>query len=268
MSDRIQRSVYYYELLAKKHAASGLGEHQGRVYGELAALVGECSTLEEIQQKMRDRGYLEKPAQALYLDKMAAHKKAAETNDFPEIARIYQQKFDEVQADPAAAFVTGWEQEVGLELNRIGNIVDALNEICSAFLRYQGTHPADDEHRKAAARIQEYAGVIEKNGATFDAVAEQPYFRRHSPLDDARHAQTLTGVREILSGDPKAGAAEAQAKINERTQAALKIIEAKTSELKGLGKAFQERSGRSVWLSIAPEHTAGPYAREAFYEED
>ncbi|MEQ9365535.1 MAG: hypothetical protein RIF32_14915, partial [Leptospirales bacterium] len=241
MSDRIQRSVHYYRLLANKHAGTGLGENQARVYAELAELVGRCSTLEEIQQRMREQGYLEKPAQALYLDKLAAHKKAAEENDFPSVAQIYQTKFETVRADPRAAFTAGWEQEVARELNRIGDIVGALNEIFAAYLRYQGAHPADDARKKAARSILENAAVIQQNGASFEAVVDQAYFRRHSPLDDARYTKARDAIRKILAGDHGAADAADDDVIAQRTEAALKILKPQTSELKKIGRDFQDR---------------------------
>ncbi len=268
MSDKIARSVYYYELLAKKYDTDGIGEHQARVYGELAALVGECSSLEEIQERMRAQGYLEKPGQALYLDKLAAHVRAAEDNGLPELARIYQKKFDDIQKDPAAAFVTGWEQEAAGELNRVGNIVGALTDIFAAHLRYRGTHPADDAHARAVDAMHTAARVIQDNGTDFATVVDHPYFRKHSPLDDARYERARDEILAVLAGnaDAQEQAADRE-QIVKRTQTAVTILESKTDELKEIGREFDQHSGRAVWLNIAPESEPGPYQREAFYTE-
>ena len=262
MADKIERSAYYYELQHKKHAASGRGPNQARVYGELVELVRSCSSLEEIQNKMRAGGYFESPGQALYLDKMLALRDAARDNGLESIALLYQKRHDEVAADYQKAFVTGFEQDIQKEFNRIGNIVSSINEMIAAYLRVLGLHPADGEHGKALAVLAREAESIKKNGGDFSRNARDPYFRKHSPLSDENYEKAIAGIEAIQAGAKQPGD---QAEISGRTKAALEVIKPRVEELKELGHEFNSRCDRSAFLSIAPEDAPGPYERTEIY---
>ncbi len=272
-SDKIARSVHYYELLARKHGENpeGLGEHQARVHTELAELVSQCTSLAEIQERMRAQGYLEKPAQALLLDSLAAHRRAAEEHGpaFTEIVRLYAEHAAAVAENYQTAHAGGPEQQIARELNRIGNVVGALGDMFAAHLRARGTHPDDMAHTQALAQIRAGAATIQSNGESFDATVDDPYFRRHSPLSDAAYAAARDGIRSVLSaGDSSSPAPTPDAPcIETRVRAALEAVEPRVDELKQLGLELDRRSGRAVWLSVAPPDEPGPYLRESFYEE-
>jgi hypothetical protein len=172
MRDKIEESVRYYQMLADKHEASGRGPHQARVYRELTALVGQCSSLQEIQDRMRAGGFYESPGQALMLDKLSAHRDAALKLGFDRKAAIYQRRIDAVAADPAAAWTTGWEQEVAAEDHRIAQVVDALNDAMSGYFELRCASCASQD--EPIGKIRDAVRRMQAHGETLDAVTSNP----------------------------------------------------------------------------------------------
>ncbi len=265
MADKIQRSVYYYELLAQKHTESGLAPNQAQVYSDLAKLVGECASYEEIQSRMKAEGYWEKPAQALYLDKMHAREKAARefAPTLDGAADLYRAQHDRVAADYQAAYVTGWDQDVAKELNRVGDIVGALDEMLALVLQLRGLFPADPGHAKAVQRLRDLARRIEGAGSSFAEAVGQDYFRKHSVLGDEQYAAAVRDIQDVLAADPDRTAAEAE--LQERSRAALEVVKSRAEDLKQMGREFEGRCTRTVYLAWAPEKEPGEYDRKEFY---
>jgi hypothetical protein len=260
MNDKVDQSAAYYELLARKHEQSGRGPNQARVYRELVALVRQCSSLEEIQSRMKAGGYYESPAQALVLDKLLAHRDAAAELGFHRLAAIYQQQHDAVAADYRAAWNTGWEQQAKQELHRIGNVVGAFNDLMSGYYGYRCSQVLS--WGESIEAIRAAARAIEAAGETVDGVVGNPYYRRHCPLDDDRYQAAVATIRWLLTSDPDPAAAEADWRA--RTQA---VVDAgDESRLRQLQQQYEAGQRRSVNLCVAPDDQPGPYTREPFYE--
>jgi len=260
MSTKIDESVGYYSLLADKHAASGRGKIQQRVYSELVALVGQCSTYEEIQERMKTGGYYESPGQALFMDKMLAHRDAALELRFLALAQIYQQKHDEVAASSRAMHVPGWEQEVARELARIGKVVHAFNDLMSAYYEFHCAYFG--AQGEPLAKLRSAAQEMLDLGESFETVVTTPYYRRHSPLAEDKYQQALVTMRELLQQTPDYSALEADFRARHEALVA-------NSDPSALLQALQEyeaRKRRSVNLCVAPDEAPGEYTYERFFE--
>lgn len=260
MSNEIEQSVQYYELLARKHEASGRGPNQARVYRELVALVQQCSSYAEIQSRMKAGGYYESPAQALMMDKLLAHRDAATQLGFHRLAAVYQRRHDAVAADYAAAWVTGWENEAVSELGGIGNVVGAFRDLLVAYYEFRCAHVLAQaeplEKMRAAVR------AMEVNGETFEAVVGNSYYRLHCPLADDKYQEALAFIRLVLT-IPQVHAA-ARAELDSRAKAV--IDGADEQKLQQLRQQNEARQRRSVNLCVAPKDSPGPYVYEPFFE--
>ena len=260
MSTKIDESVGYYSLLADKHAASGRGKNQERVYRELAALVGQCSTYEETQARMKAGGYYESPGQALFMDKMLAHRDAALQLRFLALAQIYQRKHDEVAANARAMHVPGWEQEVGRELGRIAKVVDAFHELMSAYYEFHCAYFG--ARAEPLARLRSAAQKMVDQGESFEAVVASPYYRKHSPLADDKYQQALVTIRELLSRAPDYAALEAEF----RARREALVASSDPSALLQARQQYEARQRRSANLCVAPDEAPGQYTYERFFE--
>ena len=259
--NKVEESARYYQMMAARHEASGRAPNQARVYGELAALVGQCSSLEEIQSGMQAGGYYQSPAQALVLDKMLALRDAARDVGFTVLAGVYQRRHDEVAADYNRAFTTGWEQEAQRELNRIGNNVAAFNELMSAYFEFRCCHPSGQD--KPLEKLRNAVATLETNGESFESVVANPYYRWHSAYSDQVYNSAVHVIRQVLAAPPDTTAAMAD--IATRAKSVQDAGDEKA--LTEAEKAYQATQRRSAYLCVAPDDAPGPYTYEHFYED-
>lgn len=255
--NKIERSQEYYQLLIDKFEKSGRSPRQKQVYEEIKALVGTCSSLEEIQSKMKEQGYYEKPGQALFLDKMASLRDAAKDNDFPEVAETYQQKFSEVEQDYSQAFATGYEQEVSRKLHKRGQIVGAINELFQLYLQFLARNdyesPGDLEQKvnKVAHEMHGYSSSMEE-------ALDTKYYRDHVGLSDAEYENFKSWALGIKSKgaasfyDPNS--------CEEEFNAIWSTIKQHKDKIKEIGKSEGARSKRKVYMALPPQHEGGDYS--------
>jgi hypothetical protein len=266
MSDpKIARSAEYYQLLIERCEKTGLSPRQAEVYREIKQLVLECSGLEEIQQRMKTEGFHEKPGQALYLDKMQALRKAAEDNGLPELARIYQERHDEVKADYAQAYQTGYEQRVAAFLSRQGTILGAFHEIFLNYLYAQTESVYSLLGENSRHRIREHLDKLTALGTDFARTAADPYFRAHIGLSDEAYAAFIAAAPTLAAspaGDPAALEA-----IETEFQGLWAILKEKKSEIQAIGRAEEARSKRAVCLAVPPAAASGCYEFSAHEQE-
>jgi hypothetical protein len=260
MTSEIEQSARYYELLARKHEASGRGPNQARVYRELVALVKQCASYEEIQARMKTGGYYESPGQALMLDKLLAHRDAATQLGFHRLAAVYQRRHDAVAADYRAAWTTGWDEEAKVELNRIGNVVAAFREVLLAYYELRCAH--FEGQAEPLQKMRAAVGAMEANGEAFEAVVADSYYRLHCPLADDEYQQALEFIRYVLTHPLDHAAAKAD--FDARTRALIEGGDA--NELGRLRQHDEARQRRSVNLCVAPDVDPGPYVYEPFFE--
>lgn len=261
MTDKIQRSVDYYNLLAVKHERSGRGPEQLKVHRELAALVAQCSALEEIQERMKAEGYLEKPAKALYMDKMWNHAQAARENDLAEVAEVYEQKYEDVKADYAKAHETGWEQEVTRPLSDMNHNMDVVNTLAGTYLELIMTLPENPNYQVLTGKIQKSASDL--RNMTLEQALDRPYIRKHVAMDDSKYAAFRSTMLSIAQNQGPAPSEDFSGRISETLQ----FVRDNKSKLKEVHKEFEAKSKRRGVLYIAAEEP-GPYSKEVMYESE
>lgn len=259
-----ERLAEFYRLIAARCEKSGLAPHQAQVNRELAALAPQAESAEDMQEKMKAGGYYEKPGQAVYLDKMAVLAKAAEDNGHPELAKIYRERYAEVQADYAKAFVTGYEQKVSAFNIRQNNILNAFYDIFLYWISWMTEDTYTRNSGKTASSIKECCEKLKKLETSFAATAADPYYRKHIELDDKHYAAFAAAIPGIISAGPDQVAQDTLEKEFARVWA---IVGSKKSEIQAIGKREEAKSKRSVWMVIPPKDAAGEYEFTANEQE-
>ncbi len=255
--NQINKTAEYYQLLIDKFGKTGKSPNQLRVFKEIKELVLSCTGYEEIQTKMKSGGYYDSPAQAMFLDKMLALKMAAEQNSFPELAKIYQDKYDEVKENILAMYDTGYNQRVTDFYQRKSNILNAFYEIFMNYLTHKSANIYDLNYKSSLDNMRENQKKLLALNTDFTLVSKDPYFRNHIGLDDAAYAGW---VDEVLDLFDKYGVEQAEeSALKALADEAWRILQSKKVEIQDIGKREEAKSKRSVFMAVPPKDVHGNY---------
>lgn len=254
--NKIQRTQEYYQLLIDKFSTSGRSPHQKQVYEEIKSLVGTCSSLEEIQAKMKAQGYYEKPGQALFLDKMASLRDAAKENGFPEVAATYDQKYNEVKQDFSQAYATGYEQEVSRKLGKRGQIVGAVNSLFQNYLQFLARTDYDNP-QTYTDRVKQAAHEIHGYGSDIETALKDSYYQEHIPLTGQEYQEFTSLTLNMYNGNTHS-LFNPETCDQEFSSIWAEIKENK-DRIKEIGKSENARSKRKVYLALPPEEKGQDY---------
>jgi hypothetical protein len=255
--EQINNAAAYYQLLIDKFEKTGQSPNQLRIFKEIKELVLGCSTYEEIQTKMKNGGYYISPAQAMFMDKMQALKKAAEHNRFPELAKIYQDKYNEVSENSNAMYDIGYSQLVSEFYLRKSNILNAFYEIFLNFLTHKNANIYDLNYKSSLNNIRENQKKLQALNTDFTLVAQDPYFRNHIGLDDPAYARYVDEVL-ILFQKYEVDPSEESA-IKALADEAWSVLQSKKAEIQEIGKREEERIKRSVFIAVPPKDINGKF---------
>lgn len=255
--DKIQQSAEYYQLLVDRMEKSGQSQHQVKIYKELTQLVLSCISIEEVQEKMKKEGYYESPSQALYMDKMTSLENAAKQNDFTELALIYRERIDEVQADFLKMYETGYNNKVLAFFTKLSGELSAFYEIYSNYLTHKTANIFDHSYKISLDSIRENQKNLNELGTDFKSISIKKYFRDHIILDDAAYSEFVSETESLFQKfnyDPM----EEQS-VRNLGDEAWAILKDKKSEVQEIDKSENARSKRSVFMAAPPEDVNGKY---------
>lgn len=255
--DKIQQSGAYYQLLVDRMEKTEQSPHQAQVYKEIKQLVLSCSSLEEIQEKMKKEGYYESPTQALYLDKITALENAAKQNGFTELALIYKERFDEVKLDSHKMFETGYHNKVLAFYTELSSRLSAFYEIYSNYLIYKTSNIFDHSYKNSLDSMRENQKTLNGLGTDFRSISNEKHFRDHIVLDDAAYSKFVSET-ETLFQKFKYDATEEQS-VRNLGDAAWAILKDKKTEIQEILKKENARSKRSAFIAVPPKDINGKY---------
>ncbi len=258
--DKIERSAYYYKLKADKFEKTGRSHEQQRVHRELETLVRGCHSLEEIQQKMGEQGYFDKPAQALMMDKMASLRDAAQECGFTKVAEIYQGQYDKIKRDPNLMYTdTEYSTLVTKELGRISTICGEVHTIFMEYIAIKdlNVNPcAEEDFNKHKSNILTSITRIQEHGALIGDALNDSYNREHCGIDDAGYDKfkqfVMNIANEMFDGSYKQ-------EFDEVYNRAWEVLKSKKNELVEIARKDVSLQSRSTYLSIPPENAGGEY---------
>ncbi len=258
--DKIERSAYYYRLKAEKFEKTGRSHHQARVHRELEELVKGCNSLEEIQQKMGEQGYFDKPAQALMMDKMLGLRDAAKENGFSKVAEYYQEQFDKIKEDPNRMYSdTEYATLVTKELGRISTIAGEVTTMFQAYIAIQDHNVdpcSEEEFNKQKNYITQSIAKIQENGVLIGEAMNDSYNREHCGISDEGYEKFKAFVLNIIN---ERFDESFKPTFEENYNRAWEVLKPKKKELQEIAKKDAAKCCRSTYLSIPPEHAGGEY---------
>ncbi len=256
--NEIEKTIEYYQLLIDKFEKTGLSPEQLRIYKEIRQLVEGCSSYDEIQSRMKNEGYYETPAQALYLDRMMAQKRAAQENGFIELATLYQNRYDEVKADASKMYDASYSSKASSILAGYANIMDTMFTIYTEYCYHNAANPYDDHsYRGSLKKIREKHSLLKSMGTSFREAAANSYYREHIDLSDSLYELFLDTVESLLNKhEPERSEVEP---FEETFKVAWPNLKDKKNEVQQIGKLEDARTKRSIYLVVPPSDKNGSY---------
>jgi antitoxin component of RelBE/YafQ-DinJ toxin-antitoxin module len=265
MNNDIQKAIELYDLMSSRLERSKMAAHQSRVYREIGDLIRDCTTLEEVQEKIKGSRYYTAPTIALFKDRLAAQKKAADENGMPDLAAVYADKLREIEADESAVYKTGYEQKAADIWRRHGikasAFVKIFNHYCAMAAAIPfGTEIASD-HLELVAAFEEMESV----GADFATLAADPKFRSLVNAADGGYREFVREAPRFRSNAPDLSAEKEG--VESELNAIWASIKANEQSIKAIGKRCRERTKRAQCIVIPPGSADGEYEYTDVFEE-
>lgn len=254
----IDKAVRLYTLMADRLENSGHAPRQTRVYRELADFIRDCQTLAEATEKIKNSPYYLAPGAALLQDKLAALAQASEVSGMPDVAQVYWEKIESIDADVSAMYETGYEVRARNLKQPYLETLEAFSAVYRAYLTLSGLSTLDSTGRESALKdLREALGRLRKPSAVFEELAWLPAFRRLVEADDAAYGLFVQVIPRLAGGDPDLREElEAIETDLERTLVGLPALQ---DPIKRAGRANAGRIRRAQALAQAPSSREGSY---------
>ena len=261
----INACVELYDLMAKRFAACGRAPHQAKVYAETRDFIAGCATVDESMKKIKNSKYYTAPAQALMLDKFAAYRDAARANKLPELEKIYDEKYKEVEQDWMKAYEMGYEKKVaGVEL-RLNNQIDAFNRAYTAYIELLCCGFDKGEIKRHQDDLIKAFTDMNNNGEPFGNLAAKESFRALVPANDMGFKKFVMEAPQLVNVAPDRSAEEAAFK-NEFNRL-WPILSQKKAQITEVGKGEMARVRYAACIAIPPKDKTGKYEFDLREEE-
>lgn len=182
--------------MAKRCESSVFSANQAKIYSEMVEFISACESVEDSMQKIKNSPYYLGPSVALMKDKLEAWKTAALDNDMPELAYVYSQKIDAINADEQEIYVTGYEQTAQNIKSDYLNTMQAFANIFVSYVTYLCSQ--DQTHKNDILNLSQN---FKRPSSNFRELANIEKFRLLIPLNDAAYQKFVADVSSILSGN-------------------------------------------------------------------
>ncbi len=254
----MDKAVRLYTLMADRLEKSGCAPRQARVYREQADLIRECKTLAEATEKIKNSPYYLGAGAALLQDKLEVLARASQENGMPDVAKVYLDKIEAIDADVAAMYEAGYEVRVRNLKQAYLETLEAFSALYRAYLTLSGQSALDSTGRESALKdLREALARLQKPTNSFEDLARLPSFRRLVEADDSAYGSFVRAVPQLAANGPDpAPALEAIEAELKRTQEGLSALQ---GPVKAAGKATAERIRRAQALAQAPSSSQGSY---------
>ncbi|MBR5336818.1 MAG: hypothetical protein IK152_02420 [Lachnospiraceae bacterium] len=264
MSD-INKVHELYDMMARRFAACAHTPNQARVYAEIRDLIAGCSTVDDSMQKIKNSKYYTAPAQALMLDKMNAYREAARDNKMPELEKIYDEKYREIEADPMKAYEMGYEKKVAARDLKMNQKIAAFNDAYMAYVELLCCGFDKDEIDRHCRDIKKALEEMDRACESFASLAGQEMYRKLVPAND-------TGFRDFVSNAP--GCAQnppdrshEKAAFEKEFNELWSSLSAKKGQITEMGRKELGKARYAACLAIPPKDRTGHYEFELRQEE-
>ncbi len=254
----VEKSIALYTAIAERCEKNGLSNRQAAVYREMIDFMKDCDTVEAMSAKIKNSKYYTAPAVALILDRLDAHKKAAEEEEMPEIAEVYRKKMEEIKADVAAMYVTGYEVTARNYKAKYMSTLDAFGRIYRAYMAFVHAMTTDKTEKESALKdMREAMSNLTLPSDDFLTLARLPKFRKLIATTDVGYGRFVQAVPKILNGEMDLSDEAHQEE--QIAEAEWKEISQNKAQILEMGKENLQRIRRAKVTVIAPENAKGQY---------
>ncbi len=254
----IDKAVHLYNLMADRLEKSGHAPRQAKIYREQADFIRDCRTLAEASEKIKNSPYYLAPGAALLQDKLAALARASEESGMPDVAEVYWDKIQDIDADVAAMYETGYEVRARNLKQPYLETLEAFSAIYRAYLTLEGLSALDSVGRKSAiGDLRSALSQLKKPSSHFEELANLPAFRRLVEADETGYRIFVQAIPRLATQEPDL-AATLEA-IEAEFKQTLEGLPTLQNAVKAAGQANAGRIRRAQALAQAPSSRQGDY---------
>jgi hypothetical protein len=254
----IDKALKLYNMMAERCEKSGFAPRQAQIYREMAAFMQDCETAEDASAKIRSSKYFLAPSTALMQDKFAALEKASRENHMPDVADVYREKIEQIDADIGAMYETGYEMTArNLKIPYI-QTCEAFSNIYNFYLTLSCVSVTNSALIQSTMKdLGEAMGKLVKPSSDFTELSALPMFRALIPATDEGYARFVRAVPALYADGPDF-AAEKQRVQQEYDEIGSLLSEKKETVIRA-GNESAAKVRRAQVMVIAPDTKSGSY---------
>lgn len=257
----IDKALKLYGMMADRFEKSGLAPRQARVYREMAEFMQDCETAAEAAEKIKNSEFFLAPSAALLQDKLAALERASRENGMPDVADVYRQKIEEIDAAVEAMYETGYEMTARNLKSPYIQTYEAFSNIYDCYVTLSCCSADDAVTIKSAMQdLRESLGKLARPLSDFAGLAALPKFRDLIPATDAGYNRFVEAVPRLSAEGPDFAAEKRH--VQEEFEKAAASLSSEKEAVMEAGRANREKVRRSQVLVIAPDSKSGAYSYE------
>jgi len=244
-------------MMAARCERTGYSPRQARVYREMVDFMRDCETADEAAIKIRNSKYFLAPSAALLQDKLAALEKASRESDMPDVADVYRKKIEEIEADPAAMYETGYDATVKNLKKAYFDTYNAFVRIFIAYFKLSCYSVLNKTTPITMDALRADFAALSKPDSDFARLAALEKFRSLIPVTDAGYARFVKEAPILAANGPDY---EAEKKaIEEELKELKKLVNAEKEAVMEAGKANMQKMKQSQAIAVSPDSQTGSY---------
>ena len=254
----ITRALELYSLMAKRYEKSGYAPRQAQVYNEMVEFMKDCASAEEAAMKIRNSKYFLAPSVALMQDKLTVLEQAARENGMPELAKLYQEKIEEIEENTETMYDTTYVTKAQNLKVQYMQTYEAFIDVYNFYLTLSCTNVIDDVVVRDGIKDMKIAlSQLIKPSSNFNELANLPRFRALIPVNDESYACFVNFIAKF--NEQAVDFTEEKEEIQAEYDKTLALLANYENTIKAAGKTNLAKIKRSLVLAVAPQAKLGCY---------
>lgn len=188
-----------YGLYVQRFGSCPRTPYQAAYYRKWLDLLNTCTSNEEAEAKSKENGLYAAGAAAVAMDRVFAHKAAAEKMGWTDVADLCGDILQKIEADPYYPFT---HSSLWADIQTLGNgwlrTIEGFHRLFADFQEFDDTR---SDAGRALSRIAADVKMLSKPSSDFTTLAAMPSFRALIACSDAYYKEfTDTIGKAIASG--------------------------------------------------------------------
>ena len=242
-----------YGLYVRRFGDCERTPYQAEYYGKWLALLEECSSNEEAEERSKENGLYTAGAAAVAMDRVVANKQAAEHMGWTDVAELCEDIIQKIKADPYYTFThSGLWADIEARKAAWLRTIEGFHRLFTDFREYDDTR-TDPE--RAVSNVAADLKMLSKPSSDFAALAAMPSFRALINCSDAYYKEFTDTILKAAA----TGHLEALPWSTKDFQDEIAELWDKRDTLKGECLHWYSQEVRPVCLRLSPETENGKY---------